>query len=442
MYKNIPLIILILINFSNIYNINWYNDYFNTIANTCKKYKKNFELETYRYNVYDFLNKNKFYIYNAKFNFYITYIIIIAIIIIWLIYNIILNISKNQNSYANILIDYANIDYANIIIENIENIIIIIFLLLYIIIGINIILNLSKLELLISDDKNNTYKNVYEILNAILYINNEEKTVFKYEKENMRKNSTFDKQFENNISVINNTSKISDMKLIKKNAYNSLDFLKYFMLNKSSQYNLEFFNNIYILIKGKDYDEKIYINDYDKDDIVYRKLNTLIYKLIEKKDVLNEDIFNKINNNKNFTSLNVHNIKQYIDLIDNIENKNFITNSIEDDTKNVPDALEEDLDNKIISKLNVFDLLVNDIDIVINPDKYKKYKKDEFIIKFKKYLYTNKILFFSYLTLIFIVILILLHNVFIMINSQLYYMFLIILFIIIFSIVYLTNLNS
>lgn len=424
MYTNIPIIIIILLNFSIIYNINWYNDYFNTIANMCKKNKKKFELETYRYNIYNFLDKNKKYINNAKFKFYISFILILVISIIWSLYNIVLSFSTSTNN-------------------NIDGIIMLVFIFFYIIIAVNILNNLSKLDLLISDEQNNTYKNVYEILNAILYINNERKTVFKYENENMKNNSTFDKQLENNISIINNTAKLSDMRMIKNTAYNSLDFLKYFMLNKSSRYNLEFFNNIYILIKGKDYYEKFYINDYDNDNIVYRKLNTLIYKIIEKKNVLKEDIFSKIEENKNFTSFNVYNINQYIDFIDNIEDKNYIAKAVNDNdgTKYVPDVYKEDLDITIKKKLDVFDLLMNDVDIIVNPDKYTKVKKDKFKTQFKKCLYTNKILFFSYLTLIFILILFLLHKVFIMINSQMYYMFLIILFIIIFSIVYLTSLS-
>jgi hypothetical protein len=343
-----------------------------------------------------------------------------------------LNKENNITEYA------FNINFN--IFNHLNAIIMVFFIAIYIIIGALIIVNLSDADKLISDDKKNTYKNIYEILNAILYINNERDVVFEYENENIKNNKTFDKQLENNIGIVQNISILSDLKRIKNSAYDSLDFLKFFMLNKTSKYNLEFFNNIYVIIRGKDYYEKIYIKDYDKDNIVYRRLNTLIYKVIQKKSSLNRDIFTNIEKSKNLSSLNINNINEYINIIDNIDNKNYVPNVSDNIVDVAKDAIKDKDDKSIKEKLDIFDLLLNDIDIIINPDKYKKVKKDIYIDKLKKYLYTNKILFFTYLALILLFVLILLHKAFIIINSQLYYIFLIILFSVVISIAYLSNL--
>jgi hypothetical protein len=259
-------------------------------------------------------------------------------------------------------------------------------------------------------------------------------------REYLKTHSEFeiDKQIQNKLLIT--VAPEGYLKRIKNSAYDSLDFLKFFMLNKTSKYNLEFFNNIYVIIRGKDYYEKIYIKDYDKDNIVYRRLNTLIYKVIQKKSSLNRDIFTNIEKSKNLSSLNINNINEYINIIDNIDNKNYVPNVSDNIVDVAKDAIKDKDDKSIKEKLDIFDLLLNDIDIIINPDKYKKVKKDIYIDKLKKYLYTNKILFFTYLALILLFVLILLHKAFIIINSQLYYIFLIILFSVVISIAYLSNL--
>lgn len=347
-----------IINFLNILYFKWYIDYFDIIENMCNKNKRSlkYEIETYRYNLYNFLysvNDNNFN--KIKIDYYNSFnllIIMFSLFIICLVtYNIVV---PNDIDFIMKISMYITV---------------VILLILFSVGGLLNLKNYETISGMISDKNNDlyTYAVVYKILNAIFYISDFRKDVFNYYNDKIDNDLIFDDILEKNISSTDDLVNIANIKFIKSRDYENLDFLKYISMDKTSPYYFNYFENIYIKLPNQeDLEDKVYIEK------IYKN------KLIDENWKENNDIYNNINSK-----------------INEIINKKTTLFNVEDD--------------------DYIKFLINNKDIILNPYMEKKYFNN---IITNIHSYSNYIYF--YVVFIIIVCMIVLHYLFNYINNITY----------------------
>jgi hypothetical protein len=228
------------------------------------------------------------------------------------------------------------------------------------------------------------YYNVYRILNAIINVGNIKDDVleFKYHKLNAM-GMTFDKVAERNIASYENLSNTSKIKLIKKQAYDNCDILKYFVFDKYSPYYLKYFDNIYVRIPSRP-NEKLYLSDeyarnentkdvyYNSDDvIVLSKLPNNLSVTPTDKEII--EYVNNINNT--LDAMKDENKKDEFHV-----NMNTIKIQIDDLSKYVTEYNKKDTEkNKQIDTKSIatFKISIESIESTLKPlSVYSKINKE------------------------------------------------------------------
>lgn len=224
MIKNILILlifILININLLDLILIKWNIDYYKKLKDRCIKIKKEiYEIETYRYNIinyiYDIDKQNKKKKIEDRYN--LIYNINFYLIIILLIIEIIKLLKKKRTNYKLILILLIIYYYLNFFIKKNRK---------------------QILELKSKENNNFKYYKIYKILN-ILLIHNENYKKIKYKEQKLID------IIKKNISDIYkiDSSKI-DIELIIDKSIKNYDIAKFLMLNEK-----EFIENLYIYINS------------------------------------------------------------------------------------------------------------------------------------------------------------------------------------------------
>jgi len=175
------------------------------------------------------------------------------------------------------------------------------------------------------------YMVIYKILNAIISINDEKDVVFDYINTELRNTKTFTQELEYNIASyenLSNTSKIISMKI---NAFETLDFLKYMVLDRLSPYYYKYFDNIYVKMPGNGGGDKIYIDNIYKNktykatqkiDAAYKKINELIKNKLSKNTIINvpdNDFIKYFIDNKNIILNPYENHKYFVNVKQTID---------------------------------------------------------------------------------------------------------------------------
>ena len=241
-------------NFLAVLDFKWYFDYFFMKDQVCtiNKWTK-FEIESLQYNLANFIydiDKKKTYD-NIKDAYTQSYAVLISFFVVFFIGFIVYFICVYMCGYYK---------------HGYELLTMFIFFIYYSIIFIILVTVNSLILTKFKDMKESNgdlkkYYNVYRILNAIINVGNIKDDVleFKYHKLNAM-GMTFDKVAERNIASYENLSNTSKIKLIKKQAYDNCDILKYFVFDKYSPYYLKYFDNIYVRIPSRP-NEKLYLSD-------------------------------------------------------------------------------------------------------------------------------------------------------------------------------------
>jgi hypothetical protein len=269
----IIILVAIIINFTNVISLIWYNDYFKKNYDIC--YITNnislFEMETYR-------NKLSVFLYSTKNNklkiiqdyYVLTYYIIIALLIIL----IILSLVETYNNRENLSFTIFKIVY----------------LIIFYKVGDVIINKINKINELKYKKNEQIYKYnlVFKILNSLLYLNDSDNIfneVLEYSTNKYINNKNFDEILSSNIASIYGTSNQREINYIKSQAITNLDYLKYINLNEISPfYFKKYFENIYVIINKSKY----YLNDISYKD----NINSIIKDNLIKSGETNENIEN------------------------------------------------------------------------------------------------------------------------------------------------------
>ena len=272
----IIILILLTINIINLVKIKWNNDYLNLSSMQCKDTNNAlYEYETYRYNLYNYLENSKYNnsIYKYKVTYNIINILIIVLLVLYLI--------KKKNK------------------------IVILLFLLYIIysyINYNINIELKTIENNKTDTSNYYYRysKIYKILNSLLYLDDDNNILnqqLQYYNKDLNNDKTFDEILSFNISNIYNISNSLEINNKKKEAYKKLDFVKYITLNELSPYFFkDYFDNMYVILDNNKY----YLNELDSYDLI----NNKIKKQIGDKDDINYVQYYLENKNLLFNNTN------------------------------------------------------------------------------------------------------------------------------------------
>lgn len=440
-------IILFYFNFTSVLNFKWYFDFYNSIDNVChSSYGSKLEVEKLRYNIYKFVynlneNNNENLVtlknnFSTSFYVFISYytLMIMMFIILSIYYNYYLNISI----YIFLFIIYVTYTTTNSI----------------------IIKNFKDIEQHINQDSNNIYiySNTYKILNAIMVVGNIQNSFMKYADENLNyEETTFDSILEKNISSSVNANNSSQVLILKQKSYDTLDFAKYFVLDKSSPFFVTYFEDIYIKLSSFsniqfDISENISISElymnrnnssnYVKIESYFEQIKDLIET--ETRDTYTT-IINKINNDYpiNVTNQDIKHerislftemiqktlgkdigIKQYNLVL--YEEVNDILLSIQMILRNSQyNNLYEEVNNKILElfkqkqiKISVPDndyikYYVEHSNIIINEDHDNKEFND--IIEILKY---QGDFIYSYVVYIAIIFFMISHYLYVRLNSQ------------------------
>jgi hypothetical protein len=302
-------------NFLPMLELKWYIDYFKITDKLCDKvYASKLEIESLRYNIYNFLTSDDQYKKLEKeytSSYYalivtITFTFVVAIVLICLSY-----ITEDswfydyfKDSYILAFFVGSNNTSVGIILIALT----IIYAMFYIIITtVNTVIldNFKNINAYIVDPQTDLckYYLTYKILNAIIMISNLENKVFEYNYDKLNeKEDTLDIIIEKNIASYANLTNGADIKNIKIQAYRDLDFLKYLVFDRTSVYYLKYFNNPYIRMPAKitnqyDVTENVYLKDlYNKRNNkskqtvakigeLYSKLKTDIKAIYENQDL-------------------------------------------------------------------------------------------------------------------------------------------------------------
>jgi hypothetical protein len=265
-------------NFLPMLELKWYIDYFKITDKLCDKVSASkLEIESLRYNIYNFLTSDDQYKKLEKeytSSYYalivtITFTFVVAIVLICLSY-----ITEDswfydyfKDSYILAFFVGSNNTSVGIILIALT----IIYAMFYIIITtVNTVIldNFKNINAYIVDPQTDLckYYLTYKILNAIIMISNLENKVFEYNYDKLNeKEDTLDIIIEKNIASYANLTNGADIKNIKIQAYRDLDFLKYLVFDRASVYYLKYFNNPYIRMPTK------ITNQYDVTENVYLK---------------------------------------------------------------------------------------------------------------------------------------------------------------------------
>lgn len=299
------LLLILTINSLFIIKLKWYNDYFVKNFDECFKTNNKFlyEIETYRYKLFNFIYNNEYKDLIEQFKYSFDIILIVLYII---------------------LILFGYYLYQD---KDINKIIITIILLIYVIIikyiGENILNEYKKIEEKKNDTKNNLFKYylVYKIFNIILYLNQNDnimKEKFQIDKD---EDLTFSELLDKNIGKVYSLTDELRINYIKKNAIENYDYLKFINFNiDSTLHNNDFFKRIYIIIDG----EKYYIEKLNYTD----NINNIIKQRLIKENIVSKDtlklnfvdffienskiLFSIKNNNENIIKEYNKNIKNFI----------------------------------------------------------------------------------------------------------------------------------
>lgn len=130
------------------------------------------------------------------------------------------------------------------------------------------------------------YYKCYKILSAIMIMSNIKNTKVEVSHPAISNLApTFDQLLERNIASYENTNNTSRVKNIKLDAYDKLDFLKYFVFDQLSPYYLKYFDNVYVSIPSVSTGQiDVSQNNY-LDDLYTKRLN-----------IIQDDIKNAANN--------------------------------------------------------------------------------------------------------------------------------------------------
>lgn len=288
MIKNILILlifILININLLDLVSIKWNIDYYKKLKDKCIKIKKKiYEIETYRYNIinyiYDIDKKN--IKKNIEDRYYLIYSINFYLIILLLIIEIIKLLKKKETNFKLILILFILYYYLNFFIRKNKK---------------------QILELKSEENDNFKYYKIYKILN-ILLIHNDNYRKIKYKEQNLIE------IIKKNISDIYKieSGKI-DIELIIEKSENNYDIAKFLMLNDK-----EFIENLYIYIKTdpkSSEDSMIYIKNIDS--------NSYVYNIIFDKSLTDKLAIEDFKYDESINYIDYFNENKYILLNENFE---------------------------------------------------------------------------------------------------------------------------
>jgi hypothetical protein len=272
-------------NFLPMLELKWYIDYFKITDKLCNKISKSkLEIESLRYNIYNFLTSDDQYKKLEKEYTTSYYALIVTITLIFIIFIILVCLSyisedsKFYDYFKNSYILAFFVGSNDTSIGSILMTLTILYAIFYIIITtVNTIVldNFKNINAYIVDPNTDLckYYLTYKILNAIIIISNLENKVFEYNYDKLNeKEDTLDIILEKNVSSYTNLTNGADIKNIKMQAYRDLDFLKYLVFDRTSVYYLKYFNNPYIQMPTKitnqyDVTENVYLKDlYNKDN--------------------------------------------------------------------------------------------------------------------------------------------------------------------------------
>lgn len=221
-------VLLFVLNFTEMLKFKWYMDYFHIHDKTCKS---RYEAERYRYRMYAFLYNLHDDAYASIYkNYKTTYFMFITYFSVFVtsffIASYYTKIYTSMTIYAFILIIWITYTTVNGILLD----------------GFN------KINKDIMDSNKFLYKYnaMYKITNAIMHISNMKDKVTEYSHEKLPSNETIDTVIEHNIGILENINNIAKIRIIKKKAYDSLDFVKYLVLDSVSPYYIKYFDNMYI----------------------------------------------------------------------------------------------------------------------------------------------------------------------------------------------------
>lgn len=227
-------IILFYFNFTSVLNFRWYIDYYKSLNSVCNKsYGSKLEVENLRYNIYSFLyqNDNEATLSKFKNDFKTSFYIFISYYTLLIMAFIMFSVYYSQ--YLNILI-YIFLFVIYVTYTTTNSI---------------VVKNFNDIQKHADDDvyNINIYSKVYKILNAIMSVGNIDNLQMKYADELLNyQERTFDEILEKNISSFENADNSSQVLKIKQKSYDRLDFAKYFTLDKSSNFFIPYFDDLYI----------------------------------------------------------------------------------------------------------------------------------------------------------------------------------------------------
>lgn len=382
-------IVFYLQTFVSILNFKWYIDYFYSKDKAClKKNWTKFEIESYRYNLYIFLNN---YDYNQSYaNIYNSYKLYYGLFITQ--FFILLA------GYLYILVNFSNTSLYSYMV----------WLLLIGIYIVYVIVNgvlLSKFERInnIKNDKNSalsTYHNTYRILNAIMYVSNLNDSIMEYtnKKLNDKRQDTFENIIDNNIASYENISNTSKVKQIKLIAYDNLDFLKYITFDRMSSFYMKYFDNIYIRLPEDATDQFDISENTYLSDIYIRRNNSVNYDTIKIefdkiKNAIKDEQNNTYNSLFNYISNNYPSDNEYSKMLTYYEEINRKFNNdkkleeynkqlyyiLKQNLLNINGILQNQNDTQIYTKVNkLIEKTLTDKNIIFDIDKkdYIKYFLD------------------------------------------------------------------
>jgi hypothetical protein len=284
------LFISLAFNFKSMLDFKWHIDYMIQKDAVCNDYTwTKFEIETFRYNLSQFLYKHdefKAIVNNYTISFWLIVIIVVSTILVYMY------LFVKSFSYA-----MSNISIS------------ILFFIILVSIMINTSIYMSHLKHLESlshkyDDKDHVkslsrYYYCYKILGAIIVITKLKDTKVELSHPVFTKLSLkFDELLERNIASYENTNNTSKLKNIKLNAYDKLDFLKYFVFDQLSPYYLKYFDNVYVRVPSLSAGNDITFNMY-LDDLYTKHLNHNTQDKVNKINVAFKEIKSFTINNSN-----------------------------------------------------------------------------------------------------------------------------------------------
>jgi hypothetical protein len=339
---------LLIINYCSMINIVYENDYNKYNKKVCDENK--YEIETYRYNLYNYIFGDKYkksnIIYKQTTNLILILTIIILIFYILYVYN-------NKNSKKKIIII----------------IIYILLLLLFIKVSFNTEKIHKKIYNKVNENGNDLYRyiKVYKILNALLYMDednaNIKDEILEYSNKDKKNTMTFNDILENNISNYHRIVNTNEIKYKKRLAIERLDILKYMILNEDSfLYFKEYFANIYIIINKKKY----YLKELKSNQEINNKIER---RLIENtKDYEDDDSLS--------TKLILNGDKDYIRYLE--DNKDIILNKTytrDNNFKEINNIIEELKINNII-----YIIIISIVGLILSHILYKKINDIRYIL--------------------------------------------------------------